>query len=58
MLMKKVLAKDVPRLEKIPFEKIGLYKDAYRKTIPDYRSKEEKNQSSGRAVGYGIKDRE
>ena len=48
---------DVTGFEYIPFDRIGLFKDAYRLSIPDYRQQMATWQPGQEAAGYDIQDR-
>jgi hypothetical protein len=51
--------KDIPGFQKIPFEKIGLFRDEYRKNVPDYRTEiSQWNPREETASGYKILDRQ
>lgn len=49
---------DVTDFEDIPFERIGLFKDAYRLSVPDYRKSMATWQPGQKAAGYDIQDRD
>ncbi len=52
------VCREVPGFEPIPFGKIGLYRDAFRTSLPDYRSRiAEWSAREEDASGYDILDR-
>jgi hypothetical protein len=50
--------RDVKGFEDIPFERIGLFKDEFRRSLPDYRRRMATWQPGQKAAGYDIQDRE
>lgn len=50
--------RDVPDFKPIPFERIGLYADEFRHSVPDYRPGVALWQPGAKAAGYDIMDRE
>ncbi len=50
--------RDLPEFKPIPFDRIGLYADEFRHSVPDYRQTLARWQPGQKAAGYDIMDRE